>query len=79
MARYDFIWTRHNERKVAEHGVTPEEAEEVVENPHRSTTSRSSGRPIAFGFTSTGKYIAVVYERIDPATVYVITGYEVDD
>ena len=38
--------------------------------------SRSSGRPVVFGDTSTGKHLIVVYEEID-AAVYPITAYEV--
>ena len=54
-----------------------EEVEEVLENPDGVETSRSSGRPIAFGETSTGRIIAVVYEEIDKGTVYPVTAFEV--
>ncbi|MEO8496285.1 MAG: BrnT family toxin [Planctomycetota bacterium] len=63
---------------IAEHGVTKEEVEEVLENPDGIETSRSSGRPIAFGETSTGRLIAVIYEEIDEDTVYPVTAYEVE-
>ena len=52
--------------------------EEVLENPEGVETSRSSGRPIAFGETSTGRIIAVVFEEIDANTVYPVTAYEVE-
>ncbi len=61
------------------HGVTQEEAEEVLNNPdNETTTSKSSGEPLTFGWTSTGKHIAVVWERVDedPLTAYPITAYE---
>jgi hypothetical protein len=61
-------------------GVTREEVEEVVAGNHDTATrSRSSGQPEAFGWTSTGKYLTVVFERVsdDPLTVYPITAYEV--
>jgi hypothetical protein len=64
---------------LAEHGVTPEEFAEVVCNPDRVEVSGSSGRPIAFGPTSTGKYLACVYELFDEFTVYAITAYEAED
>jgi uncharacterized DUF497 family protein len=64
---------------LAEHGVTPEEFAEVVCNPDRVETSQSSGRPIAFGPTSTGKYLACVYEQFDETTVYPITAYEPEE
>lgn len=61
------------------HGVTQEEVEEVLDNPDsKTTTSKTSGMPITFGWTSTGKHIAVVWERVDedPVTAYPITAYE---
>jgi len=60
------------------HDVTIEEVEEVLTNYYsESTTSRSSGQPITFGWTTTGKYLAVVYEHVqdDPLTLYPITAY----
>ncbi len=67
-----------NLRHIAEHGITKEEVEEVLENPAGVESSRSSGRPIAFGETSTGRIIAVVYEEIEEDTVYPVTAYEVE-
>ena len=61
----------------AEHGVTKQEVEEVFQNATDADGSRSSGRPVVFGDTSTGRHLMVVYERIDPDTVYPITTYEV--
>ncbi len=67
-----------NVQHVAEHGITREEVEEVLLNPDGIESSRSSGRPIAFGRTSTGRVIAVVYEEIDEVTVYPVTAFEVE-
>ena len=46
-------------------------AEDVV-------ASYSSGRPITFGETSTGKYLAIVFDVVDedPLAVYPVTAYE---
>ena len=43
-----------------------------------SSASHSSGRPITFGETRTGRYIAVVFDIIDedPLSVYPVTAYE---
>jgi uncharacterized DUF497 family protein len=79
MPFYLFVWDGENEEHLAEHGVTPEEFAEVVCNPDRVETSESSGRPIAFGPTSTGKYLACVYEQFDETTVYPITAYEPEE
>jgi len=67
-----------NVEHIAEHGITKEEVDEVLENPEGIESSCSSGRPIAFRETSTGRIIAVVYEEIDEDTVYPITAYEVE-
>jgi len=81
MPWFDFIWVPDeggNIEHITEHGVTPGEVEEVVQDPDRVETSQTSGLPIAFGYTTTGKYLAVVYEQIDEATVYPITAYEAE-
>lgn len=83
MAYWKAIWDLNddpegNEQHIAEHGISKEEVEEVLENPDGVETSRSSGRPIAFGETSSGRIIAVVYEEIDKDTVYPVTAYEVE-
>jgi hypothetical protein len=62
------------------HRVTIEEVEEVLRNPRNQTArSRRSGRPMVFGWTSTGKFITVIWEEVslDPMTVYPVTAYEV--
>ena len=79
MPFYLFIWNDRLEVYLAEHGVTPDEFEEVVCNPDEIQQSRSSGRPIAFGETSTGKYLVCVYELLDETTVLPVTAYEVED
>ena len=63
---------------VVEHGITQDEVAEILQNPNNDTTdSRSSGRPITFGWTTTGKYIAVVWEHADddPWAVIPVTAY----
>jgi hypothetical protein len=62
------------------HKVTVKEVEQVLRNPRNKTvTSRSSGNPIVFGRTRSGKHIAVVYEYIsgDIPMIYPITAYPV--
>jgi hypothetical protein len=62
------------------HDVTIEEIEEVLRNPDNDRTfSRSSGYPMVFGWTTTGKYITVVYEEVldDPLILRPITAYPV--
>jgi uncharacterized DUF497 family protein len=79
MPWYLFLWDPETEDHLAEHGVTPEEFEEVVCNPDAVGESRATGRPIAFGYSATGKYIACVYDFVDADTVLPVTAYEIED
>ncbi len=67
-----------NVRHIADHDVTPDEVEEVLNDRHsRTAYSESSGRPITFGWTSEGRYLAVVWELVEeePLRAYPITAY----
>jgi uncharacterized DUF497 family protein len=69
-----------NVQHIAEHGITQEEVEEVLNDTRTSFgVSKSSGLPMAFGMTVTGRYLTVVFERVeaDPPTVRPVTAYEV--
>jgi hypothetical protein len=87
MGRVAFIWDLEDDAQgnywhicVEGHGVTRDEVEEVLTgNYETATRSRSSGQPQAFGWTASGKYLTVVFEKIsdDPLTVYPITAYDV--
>src|SRR5437667_10978528 len=84
VANAECIWDLEDEpegnvQHMAEHGVTVEEAEEVVRECYDAAVeSRSSGRPTVFGWTSTGKYLAVTFEIVDEdlPQVYVVTAFE---
>lgn len=61
------------------HGITADEVEEVLIDHHaESVLSRTSANPIAFGWTSEGRYIAVVYQLVsdDPLSFRPITAFE---
>ena len=67
-----------NVQHVAEHDATMREVEEVLLNPNNiMTRSRSTGHPMTFGWTSTGKHLAVVWQHVqdDPLTIYPLTAY----
>ena len=66
-----------NVQHCAEHGVTKEEVEEAFQNAKDADISRSSGRPVIFGDTSTGRHLMVVYEEIDADTVCPVTAFDV--
>ena len=69
-----------NVAHIAEHGITPRDVEDVLFDPESVTTSsRSSGENVTFGYTTSGEYLAVVWEHVmdDPLTIRPITAYEV--
>ncbi len=83
MHDWEIVWDldddpEGNVAHIEEHGITKDEVVEILSDPLSESLSRSSGRPIAFGFTTTGKSIAVVFEHVDEATVYPVTAFEVD-
>jgi len=67
-----------NVAHIAQHGVSPEDVEDVLENPIQYEKSRSSGRSMVFGYTGDGRRLAVVYEQLDDMTLYPVTAYEVE-
>ena len=66
-----------NVQHCAEHDVTKEEFEQVLQNASDADLSRSTGKPVLFGETDAGRHLMVVYETIDEDVVYPITAYEV--
>jgi uncharacterized DUF497 family protein len=72
-----------NTAHVAEHGRTPEEVESALFDADTTfDLSDSSGRPIAFGTTVSGRFIAIVFEILnlaDPLIIRPITAYEVPE
>jgi uncharacterized DUF497 family protein len=68
-----------NVQHIAEHGLTIEDVEHVLENPTAEGTSESTGRPCFFGHTPGGDFIIVVYEQIDEDTIVPVTAYEVPE
>ena len=82
MAWFEVIWEWDepdgNVAHIAEHGLSVEDVEHAFENPIRHETSRSSGRPVVFGYAPDGRRIAVVYEPIDDVTLYPITAFVVE-
>ena len=81
MLHVNIVWNPEpdgNIEHIAEHDLTPEDIEAVFWNPIGHDISRSTGRPIVYGFTPDGRYILVVYEELESQTVYPITAYEIE-
>ena len=68
---------RGNVQHIARHGLTRDEVEDAFQNPTGRGISRSSGRPILFGNTRTGRHVMVVYTLVAASTIRPITAYEV--
>ena len=72
-----------NTAHIVEHGMTPEEVESALfDDDTTFDVSDSSGRPIAFGTTATGRFIALVFEVVnvaDPLIIRPITAYDVPE
>ena len=72
-----------NTAHVGENGLTPEEVDSALrDNDTTFDVSDWSGRPIAFGSTDTGRFIAIVFEVLnlaDPLIIRPITAYEVPE
>ena len=82
MLDYTVIWDLDddpdgNVAHCAEHDVSEDEVEEVLENASDADCSRSSGRPVVFGETSDGRHLMVVFEIIHAEMIYPITAYDV--
>ena len=75
----DFEWDDGNLLHVAlKHGVEPEEAEEVLAlAPLIRRTKR--GHYAAFGRTSSGRLLVIVFEKKEEGLVRVITGWDMSD
>jgi len=68
-----------NVRHIAEHGLTMEEVEFVIENAESESVSRSSSLPCVFGHTPCGEHIIVIFEELGDDTIYPVTAYEVPE
>lgn len=79
MPYFEFLWTDENAAHIAEHGVSQADFEAVVMHSKNRGLSRRSLLPVAWGYTSDGRYIMAVYEHADVVTVIPVTAYEVPE
>jgi hypothetical protein len=79
MPFFNFLWTDEIVEHVADHGISQDDFEYVVNHPLRRGLSRSSGLPAVWGYTEDGRYVIAVYEEIDDMTVLPVTAYEVPE
>jgi len=79
MPLYFFVWTAEIIDHLAQHGVTTDEFEEVFAYPDYEDISRSTGNPLAFGCTSTGRYLCCVFKRFEDGVIAPVTAYDVGE
>ena len=78
----ELIWDDWNEEHVGRHGVSAEEAEEVVFDPGSAffRTSRAGvTRYLVLGPTEAGRYLFVVLEPVSGRRAYVVTARDMTD
>ena len=78
--RYGFRWNEWNVNHVAEHGVTPEEAEYIINRATRPfPRKQASGKYLVRGQTESGRWVQAIYV-VDPEPLaYVIHARPLDD
>lgn len=69
-----YIDPESDEPHIYRHGVTEDEAIDVLENPGEDRPGREGAR-IAIGQTRAGRYLRVIYVP-DPGGAFVITAYD---
>lgn len=72
-----FLWSDEVIEHLDEHGVTPEEFEEIVKFPEARGQSPRTRRPCCWGHAHDGRFLICVYEVIDDTTILPVTAYEV--
>lgn len=72
MAHYRFWWDENNIEHIANHGVEPYEAEEVIDDSLRILKA-GQDRYAAYGQTDNGRYLLVVYALKSENRIRVIT------
>lgn len=72
MAQYRFWWDDLNIEHIANHGVEPYEAEEVIDDSWRTLKARED-RYAAYGQTNGGRYLLVIYSLKSDYRIRVIT------
>jgi hypothetical protein len=68
-----FIWTDEIVQHLAEHGISPDEFDEVVLDPVFETKSRSSGLPAVYGWTSTRRMLLCVHQPLNDLQIEPVT------
>ncbi len=74
----ELIWDNWNVEHIADHGVEPEEVEEVCISRRRlvlriGLSKRGLKRYQLFGPTDSGRLLTIILDRVQPGQFYVVT------
>jgi hypothetical protein len=74
------VWDDFNVEHIAEHGVTPEEVEEVLTGGNLTIRSKRERYYRTFGWTVSGLHIVVIWDELEynPRIAYPVTAYPVE-
>ena len=72
-----YIDPETGEPHIYRHGVTEEEATDVIQNPGEDRVGQEGTR-VAIGQTAAGRYLRVIYVP-EPGGAFVITAYELTE
>lgn len=73
------IVTERVAEKLALFDLTADEAARIVNEPMDVAVSRSSGLPLAFGYSDDGRYFAIPHKVIDRDTAQIVSGFPVPE
>ncbi len=73
-----FSWNEDNIEHISNHGVTPEEIEEIAFEGIAYIKKGREGKRYLYGKTVGGKYLFVVYVPVAKGKVRVITARDMD-
>jgi uncharacterized DUF497 family protein len=65
-----------NVQHIALNNLSIGQVDYVLRTAKSAGFSRSSGRPMVWGHTPEGRYIAVVYQEVAEGTIRVVTAYD---
>ena len=76
---YFFVWDEENEAHLAEHGIEPEEAEQVFFNPYVITPNKKKHGPKKYridGHTDSGRRLRLIFEDVGENIARIFTGWD---
>ena len=65
-----------NVQHIALNDLSTAEVDHVLRMATSEGSSRSSGRPMLWGYTPEGRYIVVVYQEVSEGAIRVVTAYD---